>query len=245
MRTTVRGLFMGAVSILAILQYATTKHHLRFRNRIAAGKLLGTILRSAHNRHFEDIIVLGIPRGGVMVGHEVAKKLSANFDIAIARRLVSQYNEEITVGAVMDDGTYYLNQDLITELGISHKDIDSEISFQIDEITRKKTIYLDGQRLIEERIRNRTVILVDDGAASGATVIAAVRWTKKFKPRQIVAALPVASKQTIRLIKKEADRVECIIMPDISAFSSIEQFYVDFSQLTDNQVIEVLRTRGL
>lgn len=180
-----------------------------------------------------------------MVGHEVAKKLSANFDLAIAKRIVSEHNEEITLGAVMDDGTYYLNQDVISELGISPKDIDNEISFQIAEITRKKTIYQDGERLIEERIRNRTVILVDDGAASGATVIAAVRWTKKFKPRQILAALPVAPKQTISLIKKEADKVECIIMPDISTFSSIEQFYVDFSQLTDNQVIEVTRTRGL
>jgi putative phosphoribosyl transferase len=190
-----------------------------------------------------NIIVLGIARGGVIIADVIARKLSADFDIVIAMRVRDPENREQAIGAVMGDGnTTYIIPKLVNELQISNEYIEKEKSEQIEEAERRTEMYRKTGR--KYKIKSRTVILVDDGAATGATIIAAARWVRKHEPKHLIIALPVAPRQTVNLLKKEADAIEVITCPSLSHFRFVEQFYQNFDPVTDEQVIEILQKRN-
>jgi putative phosphoribosyl transferase len=199
----------------------------------------------------------------VIIADIIATKLSSNyFDIIIPRKLGAPYNEELAIGAVMEDGTTYLNDEVVRTLGISQEYIDKVKLEQIQEIKRRTSLYRSGATssntdyskllgVLEEQNNNRTIILVDDGAATGATLIAAARYVKQKcddnnNPKRLIIAIPVAPKDTVNLLKKEAaDHVEVITSPPTSQFKSVGQYYQSFEPITDEQVIEIMKKRKL
>jgi predicted phosphoribosyltransferase len=238
-----------------LLDKITTKFQLRLKDRSSAGNILGEALRDVikdEKERKEHTIVLGIPRGGVILADVVAKKLSCKFDIIIPRKLRAPHNEEIAIGALMEDGTAYLNDDLVRELGILQDYIEKEKINQIQEIRRRTLLYCnhstskasgDHQNL---KGNYNNIILVDDGAATGATIIVAARWIKKnTNITKLIIAVPIIPKITKDLLEKEADHVEVIIAPSISKFKSVGQYYQSFEATSDDQVIEIINKHKL
>jgi putative phosphoribosyl transferase len=225
------------------------KFQLKFKDRAAAGSILAEILKDRLKK--EQIVVLGIPRGGVITADCIARKLSntvksVDFDIIIPRKLTDIDNKEQAIGAVMEDGTTYLNEQIISMSKITSGYLEKEKADQIQEIKRRKDLYRINKSFNEyEHLGNKTTILVDDGAATGATLIAACRWLRmKHIPKRLVIAVPVAPKATMKLLEHESDAVKAVICPS-SIFGSVEQFYHDFEQVPDSKVIEILRTRNM
>lgn len=187
-------------------------------------------------------MTLGIPRGGVIVGNMVAKKLSSEFDIIISRKLRAPHTEEVAIGAVMEDGYVYLNREIVRELSISQDYIEKEKSIQINEIKRRTAIYRNRTDTITTRIRDKNnIVLVDDGVATGATVIVTARWIKTINPNCLIIAVPIAPKDSINLLRKEANHIEVITSPSSSNFKSVGQYYRDFKPVTDEQVINIMK----
>jgi putative phosphoribosyl transferase len=191
---------------------------------------------------------LGIPRGGVIIAYCISKKLGCQFDIVIPRKLCAPDNEELAIGAVTGDGTTYLNDKLVKELEITSDYIAGEKLKQLKEIERRTSLYCCKNKTItglgHAKLHNKTIILADDGTATGATFIAAKRSIMPSgNGRQIIIASPVAPKSTVALLKNEdIDHIEVITSPGDSEFKSVEQYYDDFHQVTDQEVIEVIRT---
>jgi putative phosphoribosyl transferase len=233
------------------------KIHLRFKNREWAANVLAESLKDLVKKEkmsgsSNDIIVLGIPRGGVVTADVIAQKLNASFNILIPRKIAAPHNEELAIGAVMEDGITYLNDKIISTLNISSEYIDQAKYEQIEEIKRRRFLY--QKKSVEEDSglthniigKSKAVILADDGDATGATLIAAARWLKgKNTSIQLIIATPVAPKEILTRLKKEADYVEVIIAPSTSSFKSVGQYYQSFEQVTDEQVMEIMRRRGL
>jgi putative phosphoribosyl transferase len=214
---------------------------LKFQDRLDAGNLLadklyGRLKNMAVNHG--NILILGIPRGGVIVGDIVAKKFSADFDIIIGRKLGAPANVELAIGAVMEDGTAYINQYLVDALKVSEEYIEVEKLKQADEIKRRKALY---RKLSDYKIHDRVAILVDDGIATGATTVAAARWTRKQRPSLLIVAVPVAPSQTLDILKQESDAIEVVMVP--STFNAVGEFYENFDPVTDDQIIEIMRNR--
>jgi putative phosphoribosyl transferase len=211
---------------------------LKFLNRVHAGNLLAERLSaspSLNSRDRSQAIVLGIPRGGVIIANIVARKLSTDFDIAIGRKLGAPENSELAIGAIMEDGTTYMNEYLIKALKLSEDYLEREKARQIAEIKHRRALYSKNR---EYRLRNRIVILTDDGIATGATIIAAARWIRKHSPNYLIIAVPVAPPQTVEILKQEADAVDVILSPE--TLNSVGQFYENFEPITDDQVREIL-----
>lgn len=185
-----------------------------------------------------NILILGIPRGGVIVGDIVAKKFSADFDIIIGRKLGAPANDELAIGAVMEDGTAYINQYLVDALKVSEEYIEAEKLKQANEIKRRKALY---RKFSDHKIQDRVAILVDDGIATGATTVAAARWTRKQRPTLLIVAVPVAPSQTLDILKQESDAIEVVMVPAI--FNAVGEFYENFEPVTDDQIIEIMRNR--
>lgn len=191
-----------------------------------------------------NAVVLGIPRGGVVTADIVARKLSTdNFDIVIPRKLTDIDNKEQAIGAIMEDGTTYLDKELIDELSIPDDYIEKEKAYQIQEIKRRSSLY--RRQGLEYNIKDKTVILVDDGAATGATIIAAARWVKRNQnPKRLIIAIHVAPKQTMQSLKGECDVIEVVTSPS-SIFRSVSQYYQTFEPVLDEKVIEIMKARNL
>src|ERR671920_1391194 len=211
-----------------IFDRISSKFQLKLKDRAAAANILAEALKDVIKKEQErkDSIVLGIPRGGVIVGDIIARKLSCEFDIIIPRKLRAPHSEELAIGAIMEDGTTYLNDMLVKELEVSQEYIEEEKAYQIQEIKRRSSLYHNSQDRYELRNNNKKyVILADDGAATGATVVAAARWIKKKTNNnpesRLIIALPVAPKQTKDLLRREADHIEVITSPSTSNFKSV------------------------
>jgi putative phosphoribosyl transferase len=232
------------------------RFQLKFKDRTAAGNILGEILKDRLKKRAlrQDIVVLGIPRGGVVTADAVLSKVAPSslflpssenttavyFDIILPRKLTDPDNKEQAIGAIMEDGTTYIDQEIVSMLQIAPGYIEKEKANQIQEIKRRAALYPINKH---EDFRGKNTILVDDGAATGATLVVAARWLKKnYTPKALIIALPVCPKDTVTLLKQEADFVEVVISPS-SVFRSVEQFYQDFEQIPDEKVIEILRNR--
>jgi predicted phosphoribosyltransferase len=211
---------------------------MKFHNRIEAGNLLAE--RLAENR-YPSMIVLSIPRGGVILGDIVAKKLGADFDIVIPRKLGAPENEELAIGAVMEDGTAYINTYIVNALRIPETYLQNERLRQVAEIRRRSTAYRKHD--LSYKITGKNAIIVDDGIATGATVIASARWARKHHPSTLTIAVPVAPAQTVDVLEQESDSVIVLHMPH--DFGSVGQFYEEFGPVSDDQVTQIMRSRGL
>lgn len=222
------------------------KFQLKLRDRITAACILSDALKYIVKKDEErkNSIVLGIPRGGVIIADTIARKLPCEFGIIMTRKLRALHNEEVAIGAVMEDGTTYLNEVITKELGISHEYIEKEKTLQLEDIKRRVSLYY-GSTVSEDYDINKdkTVILADDGAATGATVIAATRWIRATKkPAKLIVAIPVAPKDTMDLLRREAvDHIEVITAPSTSHFRSVGQYYQSFEPVSDEEVIQIIQ----
>jgi predicted phosphoribosyltransferase len=225
------------------------KFQLRFKNRVFAANILAGVVQDRLKEEKietdkNNLLVLGIPRGGVIVADIVASKIDkSDFDIIVSRKLTAPHNSELAIGAIMEDGTTYLNDDLVRDLEVNQEYMEREKEKQISEIRRRKILYrsvLYGETIKE---KSNTVIIVDDGAATGATLIAASRWIKKNSPKsRLMIGLPVAPKKTIELLQKECDYV--VVASAISTgFGGVANYYEDFRQVTDEEVMQICEKR--
>ncbi len=205
-----------------------------FANKVDAGKQLANTLKDFSDE--EELIVLAIPRGGVVVGYEVAHVLKVPLDIIIPRKIGAPNQPELAIGAVGQDGSVVLNKRVVAQLGVSRIYIEEESRRQQLEIKRR----LDKYRgeLPFPSLKGRKVIVVDDGVATGATLKAALAFVRKQGVKELIVALPVGPLSSINELKKEVDQVICLLTPE--SFFAIGQFYEDFGQTSDEEVINLL-----
>jgi putative phosphoribosyl transferase len=205
-----------------------------FRDRADAGRQLGARLQKYAGK--PEVLVLALPRGGVPVAYEVAKALHAPMDVFIVRKLGVPGQEELAMGAVATGGVRVLNDPVVNALGIPDYVIDAVVKWETDELKRREQLYR-GDRP-PPNVRGKTVILVDDGLATGSTMLAAVRALREQRPARIVVAVPVASPDTCELLKAYVDEVVCAATPE--PFYAVGFWYQDFEQTTDEEVRELL-----
>jgi putative phosphoribosyl transferase len=227
------------------------KFQFKFRDRVAAANILAAALIDSTTKEEltnNAVSVLGIPRGGIVLADVIATKLKAShFDLVIPRKLTIPNNKEAAFGAIMTDGTIYIDYRSVRDLDIPQDYIEKEKNRQLQEIERRYSLYT--QKKPQEAYLNKidchcstTTILVDDGAASGATMTAAARSVRKAIPPKgkLIIALPVAPRDTVNnLLRKEADYVEVVMKP--SFFSSVGQYYQNFEAVNDEKVIEIMK----
>jgi putative phosphoribosyl transferase len=206
-----------------------------FQDRREAGSKLAKELSSFEGR--EDVIVLGIPRGGVVVGHEIAEALNAPLDAYITRKIGAPHNPELAIGAVASDGTLILDDQLAKRLGISSDYIEAESERQKQEIERRIGEYRAG--LPAPELEDKVVILTDDGVATGATILATIKAIRTQQPAQLILAVPVGPRNTIESLKEEVDQLYCLHAPEI--FWAVGAFYNVFDQTSDEEVKSLLR----
>jgi putative phosphoribosyl transferase len=209
-------------------------HYVRFRNRSEAGQALADRLKSYANH--PDVLVLGLPRGGVPVAYEVARSLNAPLDICLVRKLGVPGHKELAMGAIASNSVRVLNYDVISWLGISSTTIDAVAARELKELQCRDRLYR-GDRP-QPDIRDLTVILVDDGIATGSTMRAAISVLKPQHPARLIVAVPVAPPQTWDEFRIEVDEVVYLMMPE--AFYAIGLWYENFSQTTDEEVRDLL-----
>jgi len=205
-----------------------------FRNRQEAGRSLASRLAKYANR--EDVIVLGVPRGGVPVAFEVATTLNLPLDIFVLRKLGVPWHEELAFGAIGSGGGRVLNESVVEEFGISDVEIALVTRAEREELERRERLYRGSRPPLD--VHGRTIILVDDGIATGSSIRAAIQALRQMKPAAIVVATPVAPQESCNRLQHEVDELVCVEMPE--PFYAIGEFYDDFSQVSDDEVNELL-----
>ena len=205
-----------------------------FEDRREAGRLLAKELRSYRG---QKTVVLGIPRGGIVVAQELARALEADLDIVLAHKLGTPGHAELAMGSVAEDGRLFLNEEITRELSVSEAYIQQEKARQIAEIRRRTELF----RHIRPRVplAGKTVIVTDDGVATGATTQAALWAVRLEHPRKLVAALPVGPEDTIMRLAEDVDEMLCLRTPPL--FAAVGQFYVRFEPVEDDEVLEILK----
>jgi putative phosphoribosyl transferase len=207
---------------------------LLFHDRRDAGQQLAARLEPLKGR--TDLLVLGIPRGGIVVADEIARQLEAPLDVFLTHKIGAPFNPELAIGAVAGDGTLFLDHPLIYELGISNRTVEREKVAQMHEIHRRAKLYRRGQPPCE--IADKTVILSDDGVATGSTTIAALRALDHQHPARRILAVPVAPRQTAQILACECD--ELVVLDTPEPFVAVGRFYQEFDQVSDEEVIDIL-----
>jgi putative phosphoribosyl transferase len=207
-----------------------------FRDRTDAGRRLAAELVRFKG---EDPVVLALPRGGVPVALEIAQTLGAPMDLVMVRKIGAPMQPELAVGAVVDGSRpeTVVNPEVVDALGIPDSYIEREAARQLAEIERRRELYLAGRERID--VAGRTAIVVDDGIATGATIEAALRATRRANPKRLVLAAPVAPPDTVERLRPEVDEIVCLATPPY--FGAISVYYADFRQLSDGDVIDLLR----
>ena len=205
-----------------------------FRNREDAALQLAKRLKA---RKLKDPVVLGIPRGGVVIAAILARELGADLDIVLSRKLRAPYQPELAIGAIGEDGEVYLNAFARQVPGVSEAYIREEQNHQIAEIARRSKLF----RAVKPRtdVTQRSVIVTDDGIATGSTLLAALHVLGAQKPHEIIVAVPVAPPETIERFRAQCSHLECLLTP--GNFQAIGQFYADFQQIEDEEVVRLLR----
>lgn len=209
---------------------------MQFANRISAGQALAKKLETYANR--SDVIVLALPRGGVPVAYEVARALNAPLDVFLVRKLGVPGYEELAMGAIASGGVRVLNESVVRNLDISDYVIDLVASEEQRELERREKAYRGASPPLN--VSDRTVIIVDDGLATGSTMRAAVKALKNLGPAKIVVAAPVAARETCESFKRDVDST-CICVMSPEPFDGVGRWYRDFSQTTDEQVCYLLK----
>ena len=206
-----------------------------FTDRHEAGRQLAEQLSALKDR---SPVVLALPRGGVPVGFEIARALAAPLDLVLVRKIGAPFQEELAVGAIADGEHPELVTDpqLVAGLGISDEYLEAAKSAALQEIERRRHVYLGDRQPVD--VAGRTAIVVDDGIATGATMLAALRATRRRKPGRLVLAVPVAPQHTLRKLRREVDETVCLDTP--ADFFAVGQFYRRFPQLQDDEVIALL-----
>jgi putative phosphoribosyl transferase len=206
-----------------------------FKDRKDAGRQLAEKLTSYLGK--SDVIVLGLPRGGVTVANEIARTLHCPLDILIVRKIGFPGNPELAVGAVSETGTVVLNEDIVSGYRVGRAYIEQETARQKEEIARRIVLYRGGKGI--PPLEGKTVILVDDGVATGATAKAAISTLKQENITKLVVALPVASREAEREIAPTVDEWVCLQAP--AGFWAVGQYYSDFTQVEDEDVVAMLK----
>lgn len=209
-----------------------------FEDRHEAGRLLAERLRFLKGK--KDLIVLAIPRGGVVVGSEIARSLDVPLDVYITRKIGAPYNPELAIGAIASDGTLLLDRSLASRLGVSEEYIQAQTTREKEEIERRLAQYRGGHPPLE--LKGKRVILVDDGIATGATIEATINALRKSEPEELILAVPVAPQETVERLKKRVDRLVCLHAPEV--FWAVGAFYARFDQTSDEEVISLLKGQG-
>jgi putative phosphoribosyl transferase len=205
-----------------------------FRDRIDAGRQLAAKLGAYANR--PDVLVLGLPRGGVPVAYEVARALSAPLDVFLVRKLGVPGHEELAMGAVATGGVRVLNRDAVEGLRIPDHVIDAVAAQEQQELERRERAYRDARPAPD--VRGKTVLLVDDGLATGSTMYAAAAALRRLGPERIVVGVPVSSPETCEAFRDAVDEIVCAITPE--PLYGVGLWYQDFSQTTDDEVRDLL-----
>jgi len=204
-----------------------------FADRRDAGRRLAAALEHLRERH---PVIIAVPRGGVVVGREVAAQLRAPVDVIVPRKLRAPFNAELAIGAVAEGGAVYIEEE--TARGVSGTYVEQEIAAQRAEIARRVDVYRGGRPMVN--VTGCTAIVIDDGIATGATMVAALRAVRACRPAHLVAAVPVAPPEGLVRLAKEADEVVCLTTP--AYFQAVGQFYVNFTQVADAEVVALLAT---
>jgi putative phosphoribosyl transferase len=218
----------------------------RFHDRRDAGKYLAEKIKHYIKNNFNSeaktdfFIVMAIPRGGVIIGDIIASELNMDMDIIISKKIGAENNPELAIGAIMADGSYILNEDIVNRINISDEYIHTQIEIQKKEIERR-LIEFKGKKEYRNNLKDKVIILVDDGIATGATILAAVKWIKeKQHCKRLIVAVPVAPAESNILDKLNqiADKVIVIFTP--YDFAAVGQFYEHFDQVSDKEVKEIM-----
>jgi predicted phosphoribosyltransferase len=208
---------------------------MRFKNREHAARLLARRLSAEYKGR--NPLVLGIPRGAVPMAKTIAETLQGELDVVLVHKLGHPSQPELAIGAIDENGNVFLSDYM---LDVPAEYFEAEKQRQLDTLRRRRAQYTPSRASIDPR--DRIVIVVDDGVATGSTMTAALRAVRAGNPETLVAAVAVASSQAVRAISKEADAIVCLKVP--AEFYAVGQFFVDFSQFTDEDVVEILRHRG-
>lgn len=207
-----------------------------FKDRTDAGKQLANALRQY--RGGDDVIVLALPRGGVPVGVEIARALKVPLDLMLVRKLGTPGQEELAMGAIASGGARVLNPNVISMLGIDQATIERVVKREEQELARRRRLYRGNRP--EPGLAGKSIILVDDGIATGATMRVAIAALREARPASIIVAVPVAPPDTVAILKTEADAVICVLSPE--RLTAVGNYYQSFPQLDDAQVTRLLET---
>ncbi|MEU9732937.1 phosphoribosyltransferase family protein [Streptomyces sp. NPDC048002] len=210
-----------------------------FRDRVHAGRELAReLLDRRASAEFRDPVVLALPRGGATVALEVARALDAPLDVLVARKIGAPFHEEFGIGALCGDDPPVFDEWTLARLGLTEQSLAADVARERAELRRREELYRHGRPALD--LRGRTVIVVDDGLATGVTARAALRWIRGRAPERVLLAVPVGSPEGLALVGREADEVICPHRP--ADFMAVGLWYEDFAQLTDADVLGALRT---
>ena len=204
-----------------------------FQNRTQAGRLLAEELKHLKSK---NIVVLAIPRGGVVVGAEIAKALNSPLDIIVTKKIGVPGNPELAIGAMGPEGVVVWDKGLLNRLSLST----SDLAPQVKSAKLKVQSYSSKFKIKEKNLSGKTVILTDDGIATGATTQAALEYIKTKQPKKLILAIPVAPPETVKKLKSQVDEFICLLTPAL--FWAVGQFYQEFDQVEDNEVVRILGT---
>jgi len=204
-----------------------------FLDRMDAGEKLADSLYKFKD---EDVIVLAVPRGGLAIAYDTIKRFGLKWDLIIPRKIGAPHNKEFAIGAVSVDGSYFLNKEYVKMLGISQDYIEKEVLEQISEIKRRMKEYRGKDTFPE--VKDKTVIIIDDGIATGFTILAVIKAVKKQGAKKIILAIPVGPRETIEEFKEIVDEVICLYIPE--KFYAVGSYYENFEQVTDAEVFKII-----
>jgi predicted phosphoribosyltransferase len=219
----------------------------KFHSRIDAGRkiaerLAGLKLDLFGESGSQDIVILAVPRGGIIIGDIVASELDAKLDVVISRKIGAPNNSELAIGAVMPDRSYFLNKEIVDMLNVSQEYIDIQANIQIKEIDRRLLSYR-GSKEYDNEYRDKIIVLVDDGVATGATILASANWLKNNQRcRKLLIAVPVAPRSILKNLNQVADDVIVLYTPE--DFMAVGAFYQNFAQVEDDEVMGIMKRHG-
>jgi|SRR5215208_1110899 putative phosphoribosyl transferase len=214
-----------------------------FRNRIEAAKELVERLHwlkdeKHKNKSATAAVIMAVPRGGVVIGDVIASQLGAKLDLVVSRKIGAPFNPELAIGAVMPDGSYFLNE-VAEMINVSQDYIESQIEKEVKEIDRR-LIEFRGNREYDNKLEDKIVVLVDDGIATGATILASAKWIKdKHNCKQLITAVPLAPREILEDLNRAEDKVIVLYTPE--PFGAVGRFYQDFNQVSDDEVKEIMK----